>query len=65
MEKEKPDDQAQAAPEQVWEQMSDEQRARVLDLLTGMAVRYVAAQLKKAPGDEVSKTSEPVIDNSN
>lgn len=59
---EKPDDQPDGAPEEVWGQMSDEQWARALDLLTEIALKHVLAQIGKGEGETRDRTREPAED---
>jgi hypothetical protein len=51
MTQERVDDQPNIDPEQVWDQLSDEQRARALGLLTEIALKYVHAQSSREEGD--------------
>lgn len=62
MEQEKPDEQPDVSPEKLWDQLSDEQRTRVLGLLTEVALKYVLAQMGKGKGDTTNGTCEPVED---
>jgi hypothetical protein len=62
MVQESSDNQSNVAPEEVWGQMSDEQRARALDLLTEIALKYVLTQIGKGKGAVKAGTCEPAED---
>jgi hypothetical protein len=62
MVQERPDEQPEGAPEAVWGQMSDEQRAKALDLITEIALKHVLAQIGKGEGETRDRTREPAED---